>query len=246
MTVCTGKHQRPVHFNRGKHGHLWLCIACGKQLSGPKIPDDECEALSIYANYLVGNGKDLRGAKPQTALEANGDQMENTLQITLNFKSGTTPDIIAAQLRMQAGIFEGMSPKEAASRTNTDGEKAPAKAASKKAAPVVEPVDTDDDEDFAPKKSTKKAAAASFDDDDAEETEAVTEDEEEDFTTPPKKTAEAKKPKLTVDMVNDACKTKAKETDRETVLKILKKFKVKSVSELKPEQYGAVIEAMTE
>lgn len=80
------------------------------------------------------------------------------MQITMNFKDGATPKDIATQLRFQAGLFEGMEPKAAASRSNTDGEKAEAaqaaeekapattakKTATKKAAKVVEPEETFD------------------------------------------------------------------------------------------------------
>lgn len=148
------------------------------------------------------------------------------LVIGFEFEQGSTPQTIAAALRMQAGILEGRAPKVASSRKNTD-------------APVVEEeeaeeVEVDEDEDFAPKKSKKKAAAKVFEEDDEEEVEEEA---------PPKKKAKAKK--VTVDDVNDACKARAASGSRAEVLGILKKkFKVASVSELEPEQYAAVIAAM--
>lgn len=102
----------------------------------------------------------------------------------------------------------------------------------------------DEDTDFAATKKTAKKTKAAFDED--EETVEASEDEEsEDFTEPTTKKAK----KLTVEDVNDACKKRASKTGgkegRTEVLGILKKkFKTTSVSELKPEQYAAVIAAM--
>lgn len=97
--------------------------------------------------------------------------------------------------------------------------------------------DTDDDEDFAPK---KKAGVKTKGFDDEDETEDA--DEEEPV-------AKKKAKKISLDDVNDACKARALETGgkegRQEVLNILKKkFKVKSVTELEPEQYASVIAAM--
>ncbi len=110
-----------------------------------------------------------------------------------------------------------------------------------------------DDEDFAPKKSTKKKGAAfDEDDDDAPAPKAAAKkgasfDEEEDDAPAPK----AKKaPKVTLDDVNDACMEKMKalggnKKAREQVVAILKKkFKVETVTELKPENYADAVEAM--
>ncbi len=107
----------------------------------------------------------------------------------------------------------------------------------------------EEETDFAPpaKKQTrakKQAAPASFDDAEEEvETEAE-ETEEESFAEPaPKKVAKEKK--LTVDDVNAACMKAAQSVNRAHVLGILKtKFKVKSVTELEPAQYAAVIKAL--
>lgn len=105
----------------------------------------------------------------------------------------------------------------------------------------------EDETDFAPpaKKQTrakKQAAPASFDD--AEEEVEAEETEEESFAEPaPKKVAKEKK--LTVDDVNAACMKAAQSVNRAHVLGILKtKFKVKSVTELEPAQYAAVIKAL--
>lgn len=104
----------------------------------------------------------------------------------------------------------------------------------------------DEDTDFAATKKTAKKTKAAFDEDEDTEVESVgSVDEDEDFTEPTVKKAK----KLTVDDVNDACKKRASKTGgkegRSEVLGILKKkFKTTSVSELKPEQYAAVIAAM--
>lgn len=90
----------------------------------------------------------------------------------------------------------------------------------------------------ASKKAKTVPAAASFDD----EPEAEVEDEE-----PAPKSKKSKKGP-TLDDVNDACIERAgqnKKTGRAEVLAILKKeFGVKSVTDLQPSDYQAVIDAM--
>lgn len=160
------------------------------------------------------------------------------MQLVINVKEGATNKDIAAQLRFQAGLIEGIDPKVAASRKNTD-------------APTKE-IDSDDDDEFA-KAETKtkttraaKAAAASFEDDSTDEETVAEVETDDDFMEPaPAKTAKKGAKKFTVNDVNDACKAKAAATDRKTVLGILKKkFGVASVTELKAEQYGDAIKAM--
>jgi hypothetical protein len=204
-------------------------------LAGPKLPDDEREILVEYIKFLMCNGREIKKSKP--AERQKGEQMENVLQIIIPFNGAATNLDMAAELRRRAGLLEGMSPKDASSRANTDS--APSAKSRKAPAQVEETEEVEsDDEDFAPKKSTAKKAAASFDDDEEN-------DEEE---APPKK---KKAPKISLDDVNDACKARAVEegggkTGRGIVVAILKKkFKTESVGELKPEQYAAVIEAMT-
>lgn len=161
------------------------------------------------------------------------------MQLTITVKDGSTNKDIAAALRFQAGLLEGLSPKKAASRDNTD----------------VDENDDDaedtDDEELAPTKKSGGKKAKSFDDDeeetdDTESEESDDEDDTEDEEPAPKKKA---KKKLTVDDVNEACKARAADTGgkegRAEVLGILKKkFKTQSVSDLKPEQYADVIKAM--
>lgn len=168
-----------------------------------------------------------------------------TMRISFEIKDGSTGKDIAAHLRFQAGLFEGMEPKVASSRANTDAEAI-----------------ADVDETPAPKakrgRPAKAAApAASFEED--EETEAVEteageaeesfEDEESFEETPaPKK---AKAARLTLDNINDLCKAFAREhgggkEGREAVLKILKKsFKVTSISELDAEDYPKVAKLLS-
>ena len=111
--------------------------------------------------------------------------------------------------------------------------------------------DEEADEDFAPKKAKAKAKTFLDEDDEdsaSDEMEASSDDEEDKEEEPaPKK--EKKKKKLTVDSINDACKERAQrlggKEGRAEVLGILKKkFKVSSVTELKPDSYAAVISAM--
>jgi hypothetical protein len=155
------------------------------------------------------------------------------MQLTIPLKEGSTPTDIANTLRFHANLFEGMDPKAAASRKNT-------------AAPET------GGEDFeAPTtttKTSKKAAAkaAPADDESADFSEETTTSDEDDFmAAAAPETKAATKKKYTANDVNDACKAKAQASDRATVLGILKKkFKVSSVTELKPDQYADVITAM--
>lgn len=105
-----------------------------------------------------------------------------------------------------------------------------------------ETTETDEEEELiAPvNKTATKKAAASFDD------EEVHSDDDEEEAPVAKKT---KAKKVTLDDVNDACKARAasvggKEGRSEVLTILKKKFKTTSVSELKPEQYAAVIAAM--
>ena len=104
--------------------------------------------------------------------------------------------------------------------------------------------DADEEESFEEKPAAKGKGkkAASFDDEPEAEEEEESEAEEEEEAP---KAAKGKAPKLTVDDVNDACMARAGRTNRADVLAILKKtFKVKSVTELEPSDYAAVIAAM--
>ena len=176
------------------------------------------------------------------------------IKLSFTFKEGSSAQEIATKLRWHAGLLEGMPKKEAASVKNTS--------AKAKAAEVEdEELEDDEDEDFAPaaKKKAAKKKVASFDEEDEDEAEVEddeeTEEDDEDFTEPApkaKKKAPAKtarKKKITVDQVNDACKARAQATGgkagRNEVLAILKKkFKTTSVSELKADQFEACIKAM--
>lgn len=121
---------------------------------------------------------------------------------------------------------------------------------SQKLAKTVDKEKDDEDDDFAPpaKKAAMVKAVKQFDDedDDGEAGDGDTSDDEDDFTGKSSKKAK----KLTLEDVNDACKKRAAEIGgkegRTQVLTILKKkFKTQSVSELKPDQYAAVIASMS-
>ena len=122
-----------------------------------------------------------------------------------------------------------------------DDDFAPAPAKKAKAA-KAKPAESFDDEEDAPAEMTEEASdvpptkkAASFDD---------FEDETEEAPAPAKKTKAPKEKAFTMDDVNDACMERAGRTNRSEVLGILKKFKVKSVTELQPAQYADVIKAL--
>lgn len=97
-----------------------------------------------------------------------------------------------------------------------------------------------EDDDFAASTKSKKAKKQTkgFDDDDA----AIDEEEEA-----PKTAKKAKAPKLTIKDVNAACLAASRRTSRKKVLAFLEKtYDVKTSTELDPEQYAEVIEAVNE
>jgi ribosomal protein L37AE/L43A len=49
---CGKRHIAPVHFNRGRHGHVWICVSCGKQISGTTLEAEEIEALMAFSKAL--------------------------------------------------------------------------------------------------------------------------------------------------------------------------------------------------
>ena len=110
----------------------------------------------------------------------------------------------------------------------------------------------EDDEEEIIEEDEDKAEDVEFEDDmpvSKPKTKAKSFDDDEDEDPAPVKSKKTKAPKITLDDVNDACQERALRTGgkkgREEVLSILKKqFKTTSVSGLKPEQYGPVIEAL--
>jgi len=176
--------------------------------------------------------------------------MENQLQITVTVPFNADNNQIAAALRMRAGLFEGQTAKEAASRKNTDAAVVVAKPAATKKAAAPAPVAEDEDDDF---KADTGSESNGFDDDEDAVAEASFDDaapEEEEEKPAPKKAAaktasNGKAKKITLDDVNDACKAHAAAKGRQATLAILqKKFKTQSVTALKPEQYEMAIAAM--
>ena len=159
------------------------------------------------------------------------------MEITYTIPDGSTGKEIAGYLRMQAGLLEGMTAKDAANRKNTD---------------VAVESEDDEAEEVIISKSPKKGglarikAAASFEDE--EDTTEESNNDDESFDDEPAKPAKkAKAKKITADEVADACKAhaRANKKGREGTLAILKnKFGVKGISELTPDQFGAVIKAL--
>lgn len=162
------------------------------------------------------------------------------MKISFEFKDGSTGKDIAAHLRFQAGLFEGLEPKVASSRTNTD-------------APVA--TETEDVEEPAAPKAKRgrpaKAVAAqtSFDEEETTTEESESFEDEESFEeAPAPKKAKAKK--YTVEDLNDVCKAYARENGggkdgRDAVLAILKKhFKTTSISQIATEDYEKAIKLL--
>jgi hypothetical protein len=154
--------------------------------------------------------------------------MESTMDITIRVPSNADNALIAAALRMRAGLFEGQTAKEAASRKNTDAKVEPEKTTK----PVLE------------KKTKTKLAPEpeeSFDLEAGEEGEIVDEDSfeiSEDET--PEKT-------ITKEDVIKALQALVKKHDgnRDKAIGIVKKFaKSGAVKDIKVEDYPRVMKAL--
>lgn len=158
-----------------------------------------------------------------------------TTQLTFTFEGTPAPSQIAAKLRFQAGLLEGMSGKEAASRKNTD------------AAPLSNGHDTSEAAITAkPAKTTKKTAAKA----------APVEDENFDLGEETEVEAEAidEEPTYTQSEVAKACAAFCKKngTDEEKIKAqrqklagLFKKFGAgSSLNNLKAEHYGDFMKAI--
>lgn len=114
---------------------------------------------------------------------------------------------------------------------------------------------TDEDDDSDDDVSVHRRSAKGFDSEDDNEGESEDESENEESESDESEDEEEKpvkkqaNKKITIETVNDACKAKAAKIGgkegRLAVLKVLKKkFKTETISDLKPDQYAAVIAAM--
>jgi hypothetical protein len=184
---------------------------------------------SSLTNPRIGFGNNKFLLKGESTMETN------TLDITIRVPSNADNASIAAALRMRAGLFEGMTGKEAASRKNTDGEQ------------LANGVDHAEVAATAAAKTGKgkgKAAAK------------PAAEPEENFDLGDmgmgEETMEVEAPKVTLKDVITACQvycskgddaTKAK--NRAHIAKLLEKFGAgKSVQNLKPENFDKMLAAI--
>jgi hypothetical protein len=163
-----------------------------------------------------------------------GEKMEtNTLDITIRVPSNADNASIAATLRMRAGLFEGMTGKEASSRKNTDGEQ------------LANGVDHAEVAAAATTKTGKKGKAAK-----------APEAEQDSFDLGDMglgdENPEVEAPKRTLKDVIEACKSYCstgndaeKAKSRANVAKLLEKFGAgKSIQNLKPEHFEKMLAAI--
>jgi hypothetical protein len=161
------------------------------------------------------------------------------MEITIGLNAETKTILSKLILSLDNIAAVNAMTSSAATQIATEGQEATKKPAKKRTANKTEtaPATVTTDFGMAEDPMTDTAptvsAATSFDDDD--------------FMTAAPTAAPAKK--VTADDVNDACKTKAASIGgkggREAIFNVLKKqFGVASVTELKAEQYAAVIEAI--
>lgn len=250
MLVCkeTGIHQRPIHLNRGRHGSVWLCLSCGKQIRGIPLPQDELEALKLFAKILLQDEK----LNPKRDNPANAEKEIDDMKLELAILAGAESKAFLLDFKKQIDRLETLT------------KSLPATSQATVAIDVTDDevdtlaAQTDADEDFAPKKSApKRAAPKGFDDEETstEDSEASDDDGEMDFNTPPPvKAAPKPKPKKLSpeqmrDNMNEAAKAKAAKkggkAGRDEVLGLMKKhFNTTSVQEIKSEDYDKFLKLM--
>lgn len=148
------------------------------------------------------------------------------MQLVIEIPDNSSAKTIAQHLRMRANTLEGMDPKAAASVANT-------------ASPTSNGVDHGEAltaaDDVAPPKKTKAPAKKAA---------AVAEEEDFDLGIGDDEEAAEEEKVITLTDVINGFKVFAKTKGRDKAAAVLKKFKAKSVQELKADQYAAVLEAI--
>lgn len=215
------------HFHTGKQPHLWACIKCKDYAPKPHpfLREDEIRGLIFFA-YACREEFFNKTNAPLVVQLTNleGGKME----ITVSIKAKTAAEL-PAELRKAADALE---------KEKGPGAK-PAK--TRKADPVeieeiMEASSEEAEESLGEDEETTEVAEEQMGFDDME-----AEDEVEEKPAKPAKGAK----KFTDKDVNEAALAHAKKHKRKATLEVLqKKFKVKSISELKPDQYGAAIAAL--
>jgi hypothetical protein len=194
-----------VHFNRrgGSQNHVWICCACGAQLSGPKLPDDEREAFIQFVGLL------------DQQLANSPQRKEEKMKLEVAMLVGPETKQFLADLTKQLDRMEAL--KGGAAPADTP---APAKTGKGKgkAAPAEEPADTGLGEEAADGAEASEADDLFGDDAAAEDAEP------------------------TLDEVRKIVKDFATKHGKEKALKLLGKFKVTAINDLKKADYSKVIE----
>lgn len=216
--LCTPHHDRPVHFKL-KGAYAWICLACGKQLAGPKLTPSDVDAFTQFGRFLSDDGEATTAGRPE-----GNEAMKLEVSMLVGPES-------KAWLVSMEGLLARM--EKLAGVTGS------------KAAKATEAEETEEEEEDFGTKKPKAKKAKGFDEEEEEEEEAEEEEEEEEEA--PKKKAKKKIDLDDVnDACKKKCiEEGGGKEGRAVVLKILKKnFKTESVTDLKPEQYAKAIELM--
>lgn len=216
--------------------------------------DSSEEFDSIFGLIKISRRREENGPVQKGRRKHTNMQLQSKMEITVS------KEALEFLTRLET-LVAGLDAVASSAKKKTPPKEKPASVADG----LVENVDEDADEDFTPKTKKKAAPASkSFDDEEDEVpnddvTEEQTEEGDGDFMEEkPKTKAKPKAPKVkkfTMADVNAACKARVtremsdNELDskeaRDAVLSILKKkFKVKSVTDLEPEDYAAVVAEM--
>lgn len=161
----------------------------------------------------------------------------NTKTMTISFESGASNESMARTLRMQAGLLEGLTGKEAASDKNTTTPAA-AKPSKKKAPPPVA-------EDEAEEDTEEEAISEEFETDEDEEGESFDEASDEEAEEEEEKPAPKKAVKTSYKDVVAAAKAAMAKTTREKVLKHLKaKYKQASIKDVPEAKWPTLLKEL--
>lgn len=67
MNCVGGKHLQPVHLNRGRKAHIWICLACGRDSKGGSVEPKYLEEIKTMVN---GAKTKAESPKPPEAASA--------------------------------------------------------------------------------------------------------------------------------------------------------------------------------
>lgn len=214
---CKDAHSRPVEFNRGRLGHTWMCLACGKHLRGPKLQEDEAKLLVEFFNRATA--------------QTGNERKESTMQLEIKVLAGAESKQFLVDLTKQIDRLEKALTASAVVSAEPTAETKPAKTSKPAKA----------------EKAPKRMAAIEEETDEEEIQETASDDpadfdgEEESF----EEEEETEAKTVTKEDALKALQAYAKKHNRDKAMTILKKYaKSGAVKDVPPAKYGDLVNAL--